>query len=63
MILLYPESDQAVKATDVSSAYLINVSLGNELLIPDEVVITGELYLDGTYLYLAASSLTDTKKR
>ena len=63
-ILLKQDNGEYVRVNDISSVYLenrdVDPALWDELPLPQAVEITGELSIDGTRLYLAADSLTDT---
>ena len=62
-ILLKQDDGEYVRINDVSSVYLdnqgVDPALWDELPLPQDVQITGELHIDGTRLYLAADALTD----
>lgn len=62
-ILLKEDDDEFVRINDVSSAYLENdgvkSSLWSELPLAQQVLVTGELELDGSQLVLQAERLTD----
>lgn len=63
-ILLKQGDGEYVRVNDISSVYLenrdVDPALWDELPLPQAVEISGELSIDGTRLYLAADSLTDT---
>lgn len=62
-ILLKEDDGEFVRLSDVSSAYLqndgVDIGLWSELPLKQEVLVTGELELDGSQLILKAERMTD----